>query len=72
MAHANPASTNVFLGRGATPVVFRSKTSSNTGSITPPTGAAVGDIVVVVMSAVQHRRDYADQRRRRLEQLRTS
>jgi hypothetical protein len=49
-AHANPASTNVFLGRGATPVVFRSKTSSNTGSITPPTGAAVGDIVVVVMA----------------------
>jgi hypothetical protein len=31
-------------------VVFRSKTSSNTGSITPPTGAAVGDIVVVVMA----------------------
>jgi hypothetical protein len=52
-AHANPSSLPVFLGRGATPVVFRSKTSGSGTSVTIPAGVAVGDLAVVVSATGQ-------------------
>jgi hypothetical protein len=48
-AGANPSSMPVFLGR-ATPVAFRSKTTSATGALSVPAGAAVGDIAIIVLS----------------------
>lgn len=56
-AHANPSSLPVFLGRGAAPVVFRSKvecfqsTPCSPGTtLTKPSGIAVGDVAVVVIT----------------------